>query len=82
MSHPDVMMGGSTTVHFSKCTKKLLLCKDMGGQSSKESRRAVCKQEIHASTLSGTIFTNARITKQIDDMREALRQTPRRRYAA
>ena len=42
----------------------------------------VCKQEIRASSLSGTISTNARITQHIDDMREAVCQVPRRSYAA
>ena len=42
----------------------------------------MCKQETRASTLSGTISTNARITKQIDDMREAEHQTPHRSYVA
>ena len=37
----------------------------------------VCKQEIHTSTLLGTISTNTRITKQIGDMREALHQVLR-----
>ena len=36
-----------------------------GGQWSKKSRRTVCKRQIRASTLSGTISTNARITRQI-----------------
>ena len=87
MSQPDILRETSATVYelyvrFGNCARLSLAVQRYGWTVKQGERRTVCKQETRASTLSGAISTNARITKQIDDMREAVHQAPRRSYAA
>ena len=81
MSQPDILMGELATIHFGKCARLSLVLQryswtvKQGEPTYSVQARNLCKHIVR------TTSTNARIIKQIDDMREALHQAPCRWYA-
>ena len=78
MSQPGILMGESATVRFSNCPNLALAMQRYGLTMKQGEPTDGVKARYSYKRTAGTISPTARITKQIDDMREALRQARRR----